>query len=164
MVMATGVLVGVEDVIVTLLVAAKVVGVEYIVEVLMLRAEVAGVDGVMGDNVDVQSTVVKSVEVVVVAASAGGALSLTTTYPVFAGKDVVFVMSCVTTTSTVFTGPEPVTSCVAMMVSIDGGSVTAGAVTVTVSSEVCNIVVACGGAALGVEDVAAAPPSTATTE
>lgn len=68
----------------------------------------------------------------------------------------------VTLTSTVFAGSDVVSTAVDVIVSVEGGSVIAGAVMVSVCSEVCIIVVTTG--ALADEDAAAEPPSTATTE
>lgn len=98
-------------------------------EVLILTAEDVGSD----DDVDV---LFRAVDVVVGTVSAGGVSSLTTTYFSCGGRDAVFVISCVTIISTVLAGSRSVTICVATIVSIEGGTVIAAAVTVTVSSEV----------------------------
>lgn len=163
MVVATRELVEVENIVAVFVAMAEVVRVEATVEALMLIAEILGVD----DVVVVQSMAVRVVEVVVMEIIAGeeeGVSSLTTTYLSFEGREVVFVMSLVTKTSKVFAGSELVTTFVVTIVSIEGGSVIAGAVTVTIAAEAFIMVVAGGiGAALGV-DMAVVPPSTATTE
>lgn len=67
-----------------------------------------------------------------------------------------------TLTSTVFAGSDVVSVATDVIVWVEGGSVVGEAVTVSVWSDVCIIVVMTG--ALAEEDVAAEPPSTATTE
>ena len=63
---------------------------------------------------------------------------------------------------TVFGGPDSLTMFVATIVSIDGGVLLAGVVTVSILFEVCIRVIVANTGTAG--DVGVEPPSTATTE
>lgn len=122
---------------------------------------------------EVRSMVVKAVEVCVINSVVDNdktVLSASTTgYKGFEDAaddckdgDNVAVKSLVTLTLMVSAGSDMLTTAVETITSVEGGSVTVGAVTVSVWSKVWIIVVAAD--ILGSEDVAAEPPSTATTE
>ena len=111
----------------------------------------------------VQSTDVNAVEVSVTKATAGDGASSSALMTLYDGGEVgdgVFVMS--SSILTVFAGSDSLTTIVDTTVSVEAGRVLVGAVTVSVCSDVCVIVLTAGALAGG--GVAAEPPSTATTE
>lgn len=137
----------------------KMVGVE-------VQVEVDDKVGVEVENEVTQFSVGTPVEVWLVRSTVdddvGVSAGLTTMYDELVVGEGVFVTSCVRIISTVFAGSISVTIFVAILVSIDGGVLLAGIVTVSILSEVWMMVTVSDTGAAG--DVTAESPSTATTE